>query len=80
MLSRRQDRPSDDTARALRVTIQTVILSTLLAVVKIASGLVGHSYALVADGIESMLDVVGSLVVWGGLRVAAPPFPDCCRG
>ncbi|MCA9753633.1 MAG: cation transporter, partial [Gemmatimonadetes bacterium] len=33
------------------------------------------SYALIADGIESTMDVVSSLVVWGGLRVAARP-PD----
>ena len=75
MGSRQHDRPPLSTARALRATVQTVVLSTLLAAVKIASGLVGHSYALVADGIESMLDVIGSLVVWSGLRLAAIP-PD----
>jgi cation diffusion facilitator family transporter len=52
-----------------------VLVSTLLAIVKTVSGIVGHSYALVADGIESMLDIVGSLIVWGGLRIAAVP-PD----
>ena len=42
-----------------------------LAAVKILSGVLGHSYALIADGIESLLDVFGSLIVWSGLRVAA---------
>ncbi len=71
-------RSSDQTrrlAKGLRVTVQTVFVSTLLALVKIASGVVGNSYALIADGIESLMDVVSSLVVWGGLRIALLP-PD----
>jgi len=62
-------------SRGMRATVQTVFVSTILALVKIASGLIGHSYALIADGIESLLDVVSSLVVWGGLRIASLP-PD----
>lgn len=57
----------------IRATIQTVFISTGLAIVKISAGWLGHSYALIADGIESLLDIVGSLVVWGGLRIAARP-------
>jgi cation diffusion facilitator family transporter len=56
-----------------RATIQTVFVSTFLAIVKILAGSIGNSYALIADGIESVLDIVGSLVVWGGLRIAARP-------
>ena len=48
-------------------------VSTVLAAVKIVAGILGHSYALVADGIESGGDVAGSLVVWTGLRLAAKP-------
>jgi len=62
-------------SRGIRATIQTVVVSTLLAIVKIASGWIGNSYALIADGIESLLDIVSSLVVWGGLRIAGLP-PD----
>jgi divalent metal cation (Fe/Co/Zn/Cd) transporter len=43
----------------------------LLALVKFIAGLVGHSYALIADSIESVADLFGSLIVLGGLRVAA---------
>jgi cation diffusion facilitator family transporter len=32
---------------------------------------VGNTYALVADAVESTTDIFSSLVVWGGLRVAA---------
>lgn len=47
----------------------------LLAAVKIGAGVAGHSYALVADGIESLADVASSLIVWGGIAVGARP-PD----
>jgi len=42
-----------------------------LAVIKGVAGVLGNSYALVADAIESLSDVVSSIVVWMGLRVAA---------
>ena len=46
-----------------------------MGAVKIIAGLLGHSYALIADGVESMLDVVSGLVVAGSLKIAAQP-PD----
>lgn len=49
--------------------------SLVLAGVKLAGGLLGHSSALVADAVESAADTVGSIVVWQGLRVARRP-PD----
>lgn len=52
-----------------------VLVSIGLGAVKIFAGILGHSYALLADGIESMLDVVSGLVVAGSLRIAAQP-PD----
>ncbi len=45
-------------------------VNAALAVVKILTGAFGHSYALIADGMESGLDVASSLVIWGGLRYA----------
>jgi cation diffusion facilitator family transporter len=59
----------------LRLSGVSVALNIALAAVKIVTGVVGDSYALVADGIESSLDVVSSLVVWSGLRIALRP-PD----
>ena len=52
-----------------------ILISAVLAAVKIISGIVGNSYALIADGIESMMDIVSSLAVLGSLRMAAQP-PD----
>lgn len=47
-----------------------------LATVKLLAGIFGHTSALIADAVESMADVVGSLLVWAGLAVAARPPDD----
>lgn len=51
-------------------------VNAALATFKILAGVVGNSYALIADGIESTADIVTSLVVWGGLRVADAPADE----
>ena len=56
-----------------RVAAIGVVASAFLATMKIAAGVVGNSFALVADGVESVLDIFSGLLVWGGLRVSALP-------
>jgi cation diffusion facilitator family transporter len=58
-----------------RIALLGLVINVVLASVKIVAGVVGHAYVLIADGIESALDVGGSIVIWGGLTVAARP-PD----
>jgi cation diffusion facilitator family transporter len=58
-----------------RVALFGMIVNSIFAVAKIFGGLFGHAYVLIADGIESALDIGGSLVIWSGLKVAARP-PD----
>jgi len=58
-----------------RFALFGLIVNILLASAKILAGIIGHAYVLIADGIESALDVGGSIVIWGGLTVAARP-PD----
>jgi cation diffusion facilitator family transporter len=58
-----------------RVALLGLVINVVLASVKIVAGVVGHAYVLIADGMESALDVAGSVVIWGGLTVAARP-PD----
>ncbi len=48
-----------------------LVINAVLAIAKLIAGLVGNSYALVADAIESATDMVGSVVVWSGLRIAS---------
>src|SRR6266849_9281893 len=58
-----------------RIALFGLAINVFLAGAKILAGLIGHAYVLIADGIESALDVGGSIVIWGGLTVAARP-PD----
>ena len=58
-----------------RVALAGMIVNVLLAAAKITAGLLGNSYVLIADGIESALDIGGSAVIWGGLKFASRP-PD----
>lgn len=59
--------------RAQKSTVNGIVINLFLAVVKGVAGVLGNSYALVADAIESASDVITSIVVWFGLRVAASP-------
>ncbi len=61
----------DRTNRGIRSAQAGILTNAALAVVKILTGLLGHSYALIADGVESATDVFSSLVLWRGLSVAA---------
>jgi cation diffusion facilitator family transporter len=61
--------------KGARFALFGLIVNVLLAAAKILAGVIGHAYVLIADGIESALDVGGSIVIWGGLTFAARP-PD----
>ncbi len=65
-----------DTAKGQRLALLGLLLNLSLAVIKLLAGLIGHSYALVADAIESMTDLVGSVVIWSGLHIAAKPADE----
>lgn len=58
-----------------RIALFGMVVNVILATVKIVAGVLGHSYVLIADGIESALDIGGSAIIWGGLKYAARP-PD----
>jgi cation diffusion facilitator family transporter len=59
----------------LRSSLLSIVANALLAMCKCAAGFLGHSFALVADGIESLSDVFSSAVVYFGLQYAIKP-PD----
>jgi cation diffusion facilitator family transporter len=67
----------DGKSRGIRSAQLGLLANAGLAVVKILAGVVGSSYALVADGIESTADLLSSTVVWSGLRIAErEPDPE----
>jgi cation diffusion facilitator family transporter len=59
--------------RSVRATATGLVINGLLAVVKLVTGLVGHSAALVADAIESFADMASSVIVWRGVVIADRP-------
>ncbi len=58
-------------AEGLRATTVALVVSASLGTLKIGAGILGNSYALVADGVESVLDIFTGLLVLGGLKVSA---------
>src|SRR6201987_3789210 len=71
-----ENRTGSSLSRAgARVALLGLMINVVLAAVKIVAGVIGHAYVLIADGMESAIDVAGSIVIWGGLTVAARP-PD----
>ena len=67
--------PEIPIGRGLAASTTAIAVNVSLALVKVTVGVIGNSYALIADGIESSADVISSLIVWGGLKVAVLP-PD----
>ena len=67
--------PELDVHRGLRSSLLSIVSNFFLALCKCFAGFLGHSFALVADGIESLSDVFSSTVVYIGLSVSLRP-PD----
>lgn len=60
-----------------RILLASVAINTTLTVVKILGGMLGHSQALIADGIESGLDIFSSAIIWGAFQYSGkPPDPE----
>ncbi len=69
-----------DQARSLadgtRLAGVGTVVNLGLVLVKGVAGIAGHSQALVADAVESLGDVLASVVVWVGLRQSARSADD----
>ena len=62
-------------APAARLVLLGVLGNAILALIKGTAGILGNSYALIADAIESTTDIFSSLLLYFGLRLAGRP-PD----
>lgn len=70
----RNDNPSQRAAdRGKKSTVLGILVNLALALIKCTAGLLGHAFALVADGLESIIDAFSGLVVYFGLRIAVKP-------
>lgn len=62
--------------KAIRAIYFSMLGSFGLALIKGLSGILGNSYALIADAIESMTDVLSSILVLIGLKYAGRPADE----
>ena len=62
--------------KSLHTTLLGIVISFILASVKICSGIIGNSYALIADGIESLTDIFTSSIVLAGIYFASKPADE----
>lgn len=67
--------PKSRLERGVQSTLTGILINVTLAMIKGITGVVGNSYALIADAVESALDIFSSVAVLGGIKIAAIP-PD----
>lgn len=60
----------------MRYAIAGMLVNALLAGIKLIAGILGNTYALIADAIESFSDIGSSLATWAGLAYAARPADE----
>jgi len=56
-----------------RAAVLGLVVNLLLGITKLVGGIIGHSFALIADAVNSIGDVVTTVVVLFALRVAQRP-------
>ncbi len=74
--SKRNKIVSDLAEQGVRTTIIGIVVSIVLAAIKGIAGLIGNSYALIADAIESAADVFTSIIVLISLKIASKPADE----
>jgi len=63
-------------SESLGLGILAICINVSLMIIKIGVGVVGNSYALVADGIESASDIFSSVITWAGFRLSLRPADE----
>ena len=61
--------------RPIGISLISIIINVCLTVSKVITGMVGHSYALLADAVDSLSDILSSIIVLSGLKISKTP-PD----
>lgn len=68
--------PATHPPHPLRLGIVAICINVSLMIIKISVGIIGNSYALVADGIESASDIFSSVITWAGFRLSLKPADE----
>ena len=59
-----------------KVTILSILLNIGLTILKILSGILGNSAAIIADGVHSASDIITSIGILIGNRISRKPRDD----
>lgn len=57
--------------KIMRVTLAGAAANCLLTIIKVAAGIVGHSAAMVADGVHSLTDLISDFIVMVFVKLSA---------
>lgn len=60
----------------MRAARAGLIVNIALVLGKLTAGILGHAYVLIADAVESSTDILGGVIVWRGLAIAALPADE----
>lgn len=60
----------DDKSIAMRVSVVSIIINTILSIGKVAAGLIAGSGAIISDGVHSASDVFSTIIVIIGFNIA----------
>jgi len=66
-----KDPSAHPATKGMKPVVAGGLINFFLVIIKISAGILGNSYALIADGIESAADIFSSFVLWFGLKVAS---------
>ena len=65
--------PEERARRAVRITVEGVIVNTVLMILKFIAAVFGHSQAMMADAIHTLSDFLSDIVVFVGVQMAKKP-------
>ena len=61
----------EDYKLGLKASMVTIFTNIVLALFKIIAGILGHSSAMLADGVHTLSDVLTTIIVVIGLKVSS---------
>ena len=67
---------NDKLKTGLRISLLTITGNAVLTVFKLIAGLIGKSMAMISDAVHSASDVLSTLIVMAGLKIAAKKSDD----
>lgn len=65
-----EKQPYNAETLAVSISLKTIWVNSVLSAFKILAGFISNSYAIIADGIESLFDVISSLIAIIGLKIS----------